>query len=203
MLFRSDLAAGEVFRAARRDRSLPARTVVRVAVGVDRSADASLSATGSLVAPVEAALPRRGAVLAGADASAGAADDAAPASDSAVSAAATPAPEIRADPTPTITAPVPSKARRSPMPQRLSLANRQTVPRPLATGHPISPSVPHRHEVVSRGGVRRYRMAIPMMRANATYAATITSTSGTKRSAASTRPMSIPVTSPIRRTLSA
>ncbi len=49
----------------------------------------------------------------------------------------------------------------------------------------------------------RYRMAIPMMRAKATYAATITSTSGTKRSAASTRPMSIPVTSPISRTQSA
>ncbi len=108
-------AADDVFRAARRDRSAPARTVVREAVGADRSADASLSATGSLVAPVAAPVARRGTVLAGADASARAADDAAPASDSAVSATATPAPEIKADPTPTTTAPVPNKARRLPI----------------------------------------------------------------------------------------
>ena len=67
------------------------------------------------MAAVDAAVPRRGAVLAGADVSAGEAAEEVPASDSAVSAAAIPVPEIRAEPTPTITAPVPSKARRSPM----------------------------------------------------------------------------------------
>ena len=46
-------------------------------------------------------------------------------------------------------------------------------------------------------------MATAMMRATETYAATTTRTSGTKRSAASTWPMSIPVTSPISRTHSA
>lgn len=131
-------AAGEMFLAARRARSVPARTVVRVAAGADCSAAGALlavAAAGSLVAPVAPAVPRRGGVLAGAADSAAAdesvaeADDAVPASESAVSATATPVPEIRAEPTPTRTAPVPSKTRRSLMRTYLSLANWQTVPR--------------------------------------------------------------------------
>jgi hypothetical protein len=55
------------------------------------------------------------------DASAGAVAAVLPVSVSVVSAAATPALEIRADPTPTITAPVPNMTRRLPIAMNLSL----------------------------------------------------------------------------------
>jgi hypothetical protein len=61
-----------------------------------------------------------------------------PVSGSTVSAAATPVPEIRAEPTPTSTALVPSKIRRSPITNHLYFDNEQTLSRTLSMNQQIS-----------------------------------------------------------------
>jgi hypothetical protein len=96
------VTTGESFFAARGDRSAPACTRGRAA-----------ALRGLLVA----------------DESADVLEGVPPVSESGVSAAAIPVPDIRAEPTPTITAPVPRRARRSAITNHLRIDNGQTLSR--------------------------------------------------------------------------
>jgi hypothetical protein len=134
---------GEMFFGADRTRSVLARTDPRAAGPVDCSAvsdevDAA-AAAGALDAFARVAARR--ALMPGVevvDVFADVVEVGPPESESTVSAAATPVPEIRAEPTPTSTALVPSRIRRSPITNRLYFDNEQTLSRTLSMNQQIN-----------------------------------------------------------------
>jgi hypothetical protein len=134
---------GEMFFGADLTRSVLARTDPRAAGRVDCSAvldevDAA-AAAGALDAFARVAARR--ALMPGVevvDVFADVVEVGPPESESTVSAAATPVPEIRAEPTPTSTALVPSKIRRSPITNRLHFDNEQTLSRTLSMNQQIN-----------------------------------------------------------------
>jgi hypothetical protein len=132
-----------MFFGVDRTRSVLARTDPRAAGRVDCSAvsdevDAA-AAAGALdafarVAARRALVPGVEAV----DVFADVVEAGPPESESTVSAAATPVPEIRAEPTPTSTALVPSKIRRSLITNHLYFDNEQTLSRTLSMNQQIN-----------------------------------------------------------------
>jgi hypothetical protein len=132
-----------MFFGADRTRSVLARTDPRAAGPVDCSAvsdevDAA-AAAGALDAFARVAARR--ALMPGVevvDVFADVVEVGPPESESTVSAAATPVPEIRAEPTPTSTALVPSRIRRSPITNRLYFDNEQTLSRTLSMNQQIN-----------------------------------------------------------------
>jgi hypothetical protein len=139
----ADLVTGEMFFGADRTRSVLARTDPRAADRVDCSAvsdeaDAA-AAAGALDAFARVAARRAlGPGFELFDVFADVVEAEPPVSESTVSAAATPVPEIRAEPTPTSTALVPSKIRRSPITNRLNFDNEQTLSRTLSMNQQIN-----------------------------------------------------------------
>ena len=135
--------AGEMFFGADRSLSVLARTDPRAAGGAACSAvsdEVDAAAAGGPLAAFARVTARRALVpgVEVVDMFADVVEAEPPVSESTVSAAATPVPEIRAEPTPTSTALVPSKIRRSPITNHLYFDNEQTLSRTLSMNQQIS-----------------------------------------------------------------